>query len=100
MQTYIFYIFSNYHRTVLSTGVTTNVQRKIRDFAREEDSDSDFGRYNNFYLVYYEAFGNIREALDRNEEVKSITRAEQDAIILGANPGWKSLNNVFWGEDY
>ena len=53
---YFVYILTNYQNTVLYTGVTNNLQRRILEH-RESKPDSFSARYKLTKLVYYERNG-------------------------------------------
>jgi putative endonuclease len=50
------------------------------------------GRYNCCYLLYYEDYGDVWEAIDREKEIKGWSRAKKVALINSKNPDWKFLN--------
>ena len=48
-------------------------------------------RYNLYKLVYFEKFGNVREAIRREKQLKGWLRAKKVALIESANPQWLDL---------
>jgi hypothetical protein len=42
--------------------------------------------------VYYESFGNVRDAIHREKEIKGWIRQKKIALIEGVNPKWKDLS--------
>ncbi|MDA3952083.1 MAG: GIY-YIG nuclease family protein [Bacteroidales bacterium] len=96
MQNYFTYILSNKNKTVLYTGVTNNLKRRL--FEHEEDSKGQkrtfAGKYNCFYLVYYERFQFIEHAIKREKEIKGWVRGKKDKLISEFNTEWRFLNDV------
>ena len=72
MQNYFIYILTNKIKTVLYTGVTNNLKRRL--FEHKEDAKGQkktfAGKYNCYYLVYYERFQLIEHAIKREKEIK------------------------------
>ncbi len=67
---YFVYIVTNKNRTVLYVGVTNDLQRRI--FEHENGVIAGFSKkYNCKYLLYYEHFQNIEEAIEREKEIKN-----------------------------
>jgi len=99
MHNYYVYIVTNIKKNVLYTGVTNNLDKRL--FEHEEDSKSGkkhfAGKYNCIYLVYYERFQWINEAIEREKEIKGWSRLKKEKLILDFNPLWKFLNHEFNG---
>jgi putative endonuclease len=74
----------------LYTGVTNDLDRRIRE--HKEGRGSAFtARYKCHKLVYYEDFGLIDQAIVREKEIKSLSRAEKEQLIDTMNPERKDL---------
>lgn len=97
MRTYYVYILTNYNRTVLYTGVTNNMERRLREHADEarHRTKSFCGRYNVICLVYYESYSIVTQAIQREKEIKNLRRIKKEEIINGFNPRWDFLNSDF-----
>ena len=55
--------------------------------------DSTFaGRYKTYRLVYLELFEDVRNAIEREKEIKGWTRAKKEALITSVNPHWLDLS--------
>ena len=90
-QYYAVYILTNRHHTVLYTGVTNNLQRRL--YEHRHGSRSAFThRYHAHKLVYYELFGAARLAIAREKQIKAGPRARKVALIESVNPGWRDLS--------
>ena len=84
------YILTNYTNSVLYTGVTNDLKRRIWEH-REKFVDGFTTRYNANKLVYYEATGSIESAIMREKQIKAGSRKMKMALIDSLNPGWKDL---------
>jgi putative endonuclease len=73
MKQFYVYIMTNNSRT-LYVGVTNNLGRRVY-------------QHNNLTkLAYYEYFGNIRDAIAREKQIKEWTRAKKLSLIEAVNP--------------
>lgn len=89
---YCIYIMTNTHHTVLYTGVTNNLQRRV--FEHKNGKGSTFTRkYNLHKLVYYEVGKDIRSAIALEKQIKGGSRQKKLDLINSANPEWKDLYN-------
>ena len=87
---YFVYIMTNRHRNVLYTGVTNDLERRV--YEHETGEQKGFTKkYNCHYLVYYEHFTNINDAIDREKQIKRWTRKKKDFLIATINPGFDFL---------
>ncbi len=48
-------------------------------------------RYHVHKLAYYEAFGDVRDAIAREKQIKAGSRARKIRLIEGMNPAWRDL---------
>ncbi len=89
---YFVYIITNKSKTVLYTGVTNDLQRRI--WEHENAIHGGFSkRYKCKYLIYYEHFQNIEHAIDREKQIKNWRRDKKEFIIKKFNPQWQFLND-------
>ena len=94
MKTYYVYIMTNNTRT-LYTGVTNNLEKRV--FQHKRKLLPGFTRqYNINRLVYYESFGDIRAAIQREKQIKGWLRTKKVALIVAANPTWKDLSQGWY----
>ncbi len=87
---YFVYILANPSRTIY-TGVTNSLRRRIREH-KEKCADSFTAKYNIHRLVYFESFGDVRNAIEREKQIKAWTRAKRVALIESINPKWNDLS--------
>ncbi len=84
------YIMTNRPNGTLYTGVTADLAR--RAFEHREGLVKGFTkRYGLKRLVYVEAFDDIRNAIQREKNMKHYSRAWKVGLILDANPEWRDL---------
>ena len=94
---YFVYIMTNFERTVLYTGVTNDLLKRIEEHQQRNLSKKSFtGRYNVHFLVYWEHFTEIKDAIHREKEIKGWSREKKNNLILGFNPDWKFLNDEIY----
>ena len=87
MRQYFTYITSNPGRTVLYTGVTNNLERRMAEHFDARGNPATFaGKYYCYDLVYWETTPSITGAIAREKEIKGWTRAKKDALIASQNP--------------
>lgn len=90
---FYFYMITNRNKTVLYCGVTNNLDARLKEHENSEGHRTTFaGRYNCHYLLYYEGFGFIKDALRREKEAKKWSRIKKESLINSLNPEWKFLN--------
>ena len=90
MNKYYVYMMSNISNTVLYTGVTNDLERRIVEH-RTPDEKSFTTRYNCHKLVYFEEFSSIVEAISREKQIKSWNRERKNLLVDRVNPNWIDL---------
>ena len=87
---YYVYILAS-HSKVLYTGVTNDLSRRI--FEHKQYLVSGFtSRYSITKLVYFEETPSIRDAIEREKQIKGWRRSKKTALIESINPKWKDLS--------
>ncbi len=91
---YYVYILTNYNKTVLYTGVTNNLYRRLVEHQNDAKGlkTTFAGKYNCIYLLYYEEYQLVNVAIAREKEIKNMTRAKKEELINRVNPQWEFLN--------
>jgi putative endonuclease len=87
---FLVYIITNRYDTVLYTGVTSNLSRRIYEH-REKRVEGFTKKYNVYKLVYYEACGSAIGAIEREKQIKKMSRARKKKLVSDMNPEWKDL---------
>ena len=84
------YIMANKRNGTLYTGVTSNLPG--RAFQHRAGFVKGFtAKYGCKLLVWYEVHESIYEAIAREKQIKSGSRAKKLALIEALNPTWKDL---------
>lgn len=84
------YILSNDNLSVLYTGCTTDLKKRINHH-KQRYIGGFTKKYNVHRLVYFELLGDIDAAKCREQAIKGITRARKEALINSINPSWRDL---------
>ena len=86
---------TNAHNTVLYTGVTNNLQRRVLE--HRSGTGSAFTRkYNITKLVYHECGDDVNAAIFREKQIKAGSRKKKIDLINGINPEWKDLFETYF----
>jgi putative endonuclease len=86
------YILTNRPNGTLYVGVTSDISR--RTWQHREGFLEGFSKlYGLKRLVYMERFEDIRDAIQREKNMKHWPRAWKVRLILDANPDWRDLYN-------
>ena len=88
---YYGYILTNKYCTVLYTGVTKDLVRRVYEHRNHLDKNSFTAKYNTTRLVYYESTTDVRAAIEREKQIKSWNREKKTSLIMGKNPKWEDL---------
>ena len=92
-----YYVYIMASRSLnLYTGVTDDIYRRALEH-KGGKAEGFTKRYNINRLAYYETFRYIGNAITREKQIKSWTRAKRIALIKSANPTWQDLA-AGWGE--
>ncbi|MEM6800572.1 MAG: GIY-YIG nuclease family protein [Bacteroidota bacterium] len=84
------YILTNFSKTVLYTGVTTNLYQRITDHKNEQGSTFTL-KYKVKNLVRLQAFARIKDAIEKEKQIKRWRRSWKEELINKQNPEWKDL---------
>ncbi len=87
---YCVYIMTNRTNTVLYTGVTNNLKRRVYEHKRKL-VEGFTKRYNVVRLVYYEVFGGCMSAIRREKQIKAGSRRKKEELISSMNSDWHDL---------
>jgi putative endonuclease len=76
------YILTNQHKTVLYTGVTNNLEERILQHYQNRNTSNSFtGKYSAYYLLFYESYQDINNAIAREKEIKGWIRKKKWELI-------------------
>lgn len=85
------YIMTNKNNTVLYTGVTSNLPKRIKEHKEKFYELSFTSKYNLTKLVYWEAFQEIGDAIFREKQIKAGSRQKKINLINSLNLEWRDL---------
>jgi putative endonuclease len=87
---YCVYITTNERRTVLYTGVTGDLKKRI--FEHKTGVPGGFSsRYNARRLVYFEIGSDALAAIAREKQIKGGSRMKKMKLVASMNPEWRDL---------
>lgn len=91
---YYVYILTNKNKIVLYTGVTNDLKARIYWHKNPQLSiKQHFAyKYKCFYLIYYENFFNVDQAITREKQIKGYSRMKKENLISSFNANWDFLN--------
>jgi putative endonuclease len=87
---YFVYILTNDRHTVLYTGITNDLLRRVGQH-RAKQVQGFTARYNVDRLVYFEEFSDANAAIAREKQIKAGSRKRKVALIDRMNPDWRDL---------
>ncbi|MEA2239077.1 MAG: putative endonuclease [Thermoanaerobaculia bacterium] len=89
---------TNRWKNVLYTGVTNDLLRRVWQH-RNGVKEGFTKKYNCDRLVYFEWYQDIRQAIERETEIKKWSRAKKDALVASMNPEWRDLSEEWDAPD-
>tara|TARA_R110000823_G_scaffold185697_3_gene318124 strand:+ start:475 stop:786 length:312 start_codon:yes stop_codon:yes gene_type:complete len=89
------YILTNKTKTVLYTGVTNDLRRRLLEHKNKLNPNSFTAKYNVHYLLYYEHYSWIQLAIAREKEIKLMGRNSKLDLMKEFNPSLVFLNDRF-----
>lgn len=90
MKTGYVYIVTNRNNTVLYTGVTSNLLKRIHQH-KNKLVEGFSSRYNCEKLVYFEVGDCIESCIAREKQIKAGSRIKKIELVRSINPDWKDL---------
>ncbi len=90
MKNYCVYIITNTYNTVLYTGVTNNLERRVYEH-KNKLMKGFSNKYNCNKLVYFECTPDISAAIYKEKQIKAGSRKKKLALIEQMNPHWEDL---------
>ncbi|MHC1703447.1 MAG: GIY-YIG nuclease family protein [Tenuifilaceae bacterium] len=85
------YILTNKNNTVLYTGVTSDLSKRMFEHINKIHTTSFTSKYNINKLVYFEGFSRIEDAITREKQMKAGSRKKKIECVNKINPQWKDL---------
>lgn len=89
------YIITNALKSVLYTGVTSDLIKRVQQHQNKYYPDGFTAKYHVTILVYYECYSTIGEAILEEKRIKAGSRLKKMKLINAKNPNWEDL----WGKE-
>ena len=87
---YFVYITTNPRKSVLYVGFTNDLRtRMIQHYENRGKQGSFAGKYYCYNLIYFERFPYPVIGIEREKEIKLLTRKNKEALINKVNPTWR-----------
>ena len=95
--TYYVYIITNKYRSTYYIGMTNNLKNRLTQHIENlENGNKTFAsKYQLQYLVYYEKFTWVQQAIAREKELKGWRREKKLDLIRTYNSTFEFLNEQF-----
>ncbi len=90
---YYVYILTNFTNTVLYTGITNDLVRRIYEH-KNHLAKGFTDKYNVTKLVYFENTDSVESAIAREKQIKAGSRQRKIDLINSNNPSWEDLCNT------
>lgn len=85
------YIITNILHSVLYTGVTSDLIKRVQQHKSKFYQNSFSAKYNVNILVYYKFYPTIIEAILEEKRIKGGNRKHKTELINSINPNWEDL---------
>jgi putative endonuclease len=85
------YIITNQNQTVLYTGVTSDLIKRVQEHKASIYFTSFTAKYKVYKLVYYNLFSSIEDAIAEEKRIKGGSRQKKIELIQSINPEWEDL---------
>lgn len=76
-------------------GVTNNLRLRLQQHGEKLNTNAFTSKYNIHFLLYYEKFTWIQQAIAREKELKGWKRERKIELIKSINPDLVFLNYLF-----
>ena len=86
---------TNHLNTVLYTGVTNNLQRRVMEH-KSGKGGGFTSKYQATKLVFFECGPNVDTAISREKQIKAGSRQKKVYLVNKMNPDWKDLFEEFF----
>lgn len=96
-KTYYIYILTNQINTTLYIGVTNNLIKRLYEH-KNNIVDGFTKKYKLKKLIYFEEYYDIKEAINREKQLKNWHRQWKINLIKVKNPFFNDLSNTIIGD--
>ena len=95
-RTYFVYIVASRTCTIY-IGVTNDLEPRVSEH-KQMLVPGFTRRYGVTRLVYYEGYGEVKDAIAREKQIKGWRRARKVDLIESVNPRWRDLSEGWYGQ--
>ena len=88
---YYVYIMTNRNNTVLYTGVTRDLIRRVYEHKNNADPNSFTAKYKAHKLIYFEETSDVNSAIEREKQINSWSRDKKIALVYESNQKFYDL---------
>ena len=88
---YYVYMLANVTGTVVYTGVTKDLVRRVYEHKHNLDTNSFTAKYDVHKLVYFEETSSSYAEISREKQIKSWNRKRKNELVESMNPKWLDL---------
>lgn len=89
---YSAYIATNYPRcTFLYTSFTNSIFERDSQHRNKINRNNFTAKYSINRIVYYKSFDDVRDAIQKEKQIKAGSRKSKINLINSINPEWKNL---------
>lgn len=88
---YFVYILASGKNGTLYIGVTNSLLRRSFQHKQKVNKDSFTAKFGVDKLVYYESYGDVYDAINREKQLKKWKRMWKINLIVKENPDWRDL---------
>ena len=92
MKSYIYILFNKRNGT-LYTGVTSDLKKRVYEH-KNKLYDGFTSKYDVNKLGYYEEYNDIKQAIEREKQIKVGSRKKKIILIESMNSEWKDLSDL------
>jgi putative endonuclease len=86
-------ILTNALKTVLYVGMTNNLEQRIIEHYKQRGQRTSFtGKYNVYFLLWFEMHQYVNNAIALENEIKGRRREKKMQLIAEMNPSLRFLN--------
>ncbi|MEX0724602.1 MAG: GIY-YIG nuclease family protein [Gracilimonas sp.] len=90
---YYTYIITNSKKSTFYVGMTNSIPERILEHGSNAGKPETFaGRYHCFFLLYYEEYKYVEDAIRREKQIKKWSRKKKLDLIKMVNPDLRFLN--------
>lgn len=91
LKNFFVYIITNYKNTVLYTGITNNLERRIWEHKTGIIKNSFSKKYRLYKLIWFQEYSDPKQAIENEKRIKGWTRIKKINLIRQTNPNLKNL---------